>query len=83
MVHGIWYLKNTSYLSLRARRIWYLVSGIWYLVSESRYHRNCMVSGIWYLKNTSYLSGFWPDVTLDVSLPGGHPSAAATWAQTS
>jgi hypothetical protein len=23
---------------------------------------------------TSITSGFWPDVTLDVSLPGGHPS---------
>eukprot|EP01048_Picozoa_sp_COSAG05_P001137 COSAG05_NODE_37_length_27688_cov_18.080394_9_plen_77_part_00 len=26
---------------------------------------------------TSITSGFWPDVTLDGSLPGGHPSAAA------
>ena len=53
MVSGIWYLKNTSYLSLRARRIWYLVSGIWYLNPDTIETVWYLVSGIW--KITSYL----------------------------
>ena len=28
---------------------------------------------------TSITSGFWPDVTLDGSLPGGHPKKKVRW----